>query len=50
MTLTALPAPDIEIGSRHPVNLTLPREFTGACDPFHIRRKKMGGGPLCGQE
>src|ERR1700732_1148383 len=38
---TALPAPDIEIGLRHPVNYTLPREFMGMCDPVHNRHKKI---------
>jgi len=39
MTLTALPAPDIEIGLRHPVNFRMPRESTRKCDPFHNRPK-----------
>jgi hypothetical protein len=41
MPPTALPAPDIEIGSRHPVKYRLPRESTGKCDPFHNRGKKV---------
>jgi hypothetical protein len=41
MPPTALPAPDIEIGLRHPVNHRLPRECSGKCDPFHSRRKKV---------
>jgi hypothetical protein len=41
ITLTALPAPDIEIGLRHPVNCTMPRNRTGICDPVHNRRKKV---------
>src|ERR1700693_905838 len=41
ITLTALPAPDIEIGLRHPVNRTMPRNRTGICDPVHNRRKKV---------
>ena len=41
ITPTALPAPDIEIGLRHPVNYTMPRESTGKCDPFHNRPKKL---------
>ena len=46
MPPTALPAPDIEIGLRHPVNSLLPRERTGKCDPFHSRRKKSRGKPV----
>jgi hypothetical protein len=41
---TTLPAPDIEIGSRHPVNYTLPRLRAGKCDPFHNRREKVADG------
>ena len=41
MPPTALPAPDIEIGLRHPVNYILARQFTDECDPFHNRRKKV---------
>jgi hypothetical protein len=37
-----LPAPDIEIGLRHPVNYTLPRYCAGNCDPFHNRQKNAG--------
>jgi hypothetical protein len=40
MPPTTLPAPDIEIGLRHPVNCILQRKNTGACDPVHIPRKK----------
>src|SRR5664279_5040293 len=32
---TTLPAPDIEIGLRHPVKARLPRYFTGVCDAVH---------------
>jgi hypothetical protein len=52
---TTLPAPDIEIGSRHPVNYTLPRLRSGKCDPFHNRREKVADGSfweegwLCGK-
>lgn len=38
---TTLPAPDIEIGSRHPVNLRMPGILTGMCEPVHIRRGKL---------
>ena len=41
ITLTALPAPDIEIGLRHPVNCTMPRVCTDICDPVHNQRKKV---------
>jgi hypothetical protein len=41
ITSTALPAPDIEIGLRHPVNCMMPRNATGICDPVHIRREKV---------
>jgi hypothetical protein len=49
MPPTALPAPDIEIGSRHPVNHRLPRESTGKCDPFHNRGKKVPTNPSAGR-
>src|SRR5882757_9072920 len=39
--LTALPAPDIKIGSRRPVVCIVPRDFAAICDPFHIRKKKL---------
>src|ERR1700731_681675 len=42
----AFPTPDIETGLRQPVNYRLPRESTGKCDPFHIRRKKSCGKPV----
>jgi hypothetical protein len=32
-----LASPDIEIGSRHPVNCMLPRNCTKRCEPAHIR-------------
>src|SRR3977135_2289528 len=32
---TTLPAPDIEIGSRHPVNCSMPRIRTGICEADH---------------
>ena len=48
ITLTALPAPDIEIGLRHPVNWTMPRDRTDICDPFHNRRKIVPGGLFWG--
>ena len=40
--LTALPAPDIKIGSRRPVVCIVPRDFAAICDPFHIRKKSCG--------
>src|ERR1700692_4962277 len=45
ITPTALPAPDIKIGSRRPVKYILPRFFTGKCDPVHKRRKKVAAEP-----
>jgi hypothetical protein len=41
MPPTTLPAPDIEIGLRHPVNCILQRKNTDACDPFHKPREKV---------
>jgi hypothetical protein len=38
---TTLPAPDIEIGSRHPVDFRMPGILTGMCEPVHIRRGKL---------
>src|SRR5215213_1493579 len=32
---TTLPAPDIEIGSRHPVNFRMPGIPAGMCEPVH---------------
>src|SRR5689334_1396109 len=32
---TTLPAPDIEIGSRHPVNCSMQRIRTGKCEADH---------------
>ena len=37
---TTLPAPDIEIGSRHPVNCSMTGNRTGICEAVHKRRKK----------
>jgi hypothetical protein len=42
MPPTTLPSPDIEIGSRHPVNYMLPRNRMGVCEPVHNRMKKRG--------
>ena len=42
---TALPAPDIEIGLRRPVNYTLPGETAGRCEPVHTHRKKVAASP-----
>jgi hypothetical protein len=41
---TTLPAPDIEIGSRHPVNFRMPGIFTGMCEPVHKGGKKLRQG------
>jgi hypothetical protein len=41
ITPTALPAPDMEIGLRHPVNCMMPGNITGICDPVHKRREKV---------
>jgi hypothetical protein len=46
MTQAALPAPDIEIGSRRPVNYILPGNFAGECDPLHKGREKAPGPAL----
>jgi hypothetical protein len=35
----ALPCPDIEIGSRRPVNHRMHGGHAGQCDPLHNRRK-----------
>jgi hypothetical protein len=44
ITPTTLPAPDIEIGSRHPVKRIMPRTPAGRCDPLHIwPEKKLRG-------
>src|SRR5438046_8209546 len=40
---TTLPAPDIEIGSRHPVNFRMPGILTGMCEPVHKGGKKLRG-------
>jgi hypothetical protein len=42
---TALPAPDIEIGLRRPVEAIMPRFQSGLCDPVHNRRKKVAASP-----
>src|SRR5882672_6831724 len=41
ITPSGLASPDIEIGSRRPVNCTLTQKFTDRCDPFHNRHKKV---------
>ena len=41
---TTLPAPDIEIGSRHPVNFRMPGIFAGMCEPVHKGGKKLRQG------
>jgi hypothetical protein len=38
---TTLPAPDIEIGSRHPVNFRMPGIPAGMCEPVHKGGKKV---------
>jgi hypothetical protein len=48
-----LASPDIEIGLRRPVFCSLPQNFTGECDPFHIRHKKLRpalGGELAARD
>ena len=44
MTPGDLASPDIEIGSRHPVNSSLAQYSAGECDPAHNRRKKSAAG------
>ena len=52
---TTLPAPDIEIGSRHPVDLRMPANRTGICEPVHTWWTKLAkpdwwcGGPVWGR-
>jgi hypothetical protein len=41
---TTLPAPDIEIGSRHPVNFRMPGIFAVMCEPVHKGGKKFRRG------
>jgi hemolysin activation/secretion protein len=41
---TTLPAPDIEIGSRHPVNFRMPGILAGMCEPVHKGGKKLRHG------
>jgi hypothetical protein len=41
-----LPAPDIEIGSRHPVNCSLQCIIPGICDPVHKFPRKLAGARL----
>src|SRR6185295_1217059 len=41
---TTLPAPDIKIGSRHPVNFRMPGILTGMCEPVHKGGKKLREG------
>src|SRR3954451_4499423 len=43
---TTLPAPDIEIGSRHPVNFRMPGILTGMCEPVHKGGKKLRQRPV----
>jgi hypothetical protein len=47
MTQAALPAPDIEIGLRRPVNCILPGPSAGECDPLHKGREKAPRRALC---
>ncbi|WP_161853838.1 hypothetical protein [Bradyrhizobium sp. CCBAU 051011] len=39
---TTLPAPDIEIGSRHPVNFRMPAIHPAMCEPVHKVEKSCG--------
>jgi hypothetical protein len=41
-----LPAPDIEIGSRHPVNYRMPGIPAVKCEPVHKGGKKLRQGVL----
>jgi hypothetical protein len=41
---TTLPAPDIEIGSRHPVSYRMTGIFAGMCEPVHKDGKKLRQG------
>jgi hypothetical protein len=43
MPSTTLPAPEIKIGLRLPVNYTLPRILARKCEPVHILCRKMPG-------
>ena len=45
ITPTTLPAPDIEIGLRHPVNYTLAQLRVRKCEPFHNRHKEVAASP-----
>jgi hypothetical protein len=42
ITPSGLASPDIEIGSRRPVNYTLTRNSTVGCDPLHNWQKSFG--------
>src|SRR4051795_9220303 len=44
---TTLPAPDIEIGSRHPVNCRMTRILTGVCEPVHTPLGKVPKTHFC---
>ena len=41
MPSTTLPAPDIEIGLRHPVCLKMHRNYAGTCDLSHNLARKF---------
>jgi hypothetical protein len=41
---TTLPAPDIEIGSRHPVNFSMTANPACMCEPVHKGGKKLRQG------
>jgi hypothetical protein len=41
-----LARPDIEIGSRHPVNYILPRIYAEGCEPVHNKAQKVRGRAL----
>jgi hypothetical protein len=47
---TTLPAPDIEIGLRHPVNCTMAEPGADECDPVHNRNKIVAAGPQAGHK
>jgi len=46
MPSTTLPAPDIEIGLRHPVCLKMHRNYAGTCDLSHNLARKFRPPPL----
>ncbi|MBR1284233.1 hypothetical protein JQ597_19470 [Bradyrhizobium sp. AUGA SZCCT0177] len=45
---TTLPAPDIEIGSRHPVNCSMQEIPAAICEAVHTRNTKLAGRRIFG--